>query len=309
MTKDEAKSPVGHYSSNGNYGSQGTLGQSGSVGDGTTNGGVAKRKESAQSQRIRQRFLSSLQPNLDIRPGFIYGCVLVWLSIVGGRFMAPFLEQQVDMTPEMIGFLLATDFAIVTMGISIAGPWADERELQFPGRGRMQIVTLGIVMGTVFFLLHSLPHLLGWSSTTMTTVDTESSDKTQIGPSLWMTVYVFLLRIGYSASVSCILPVMDAVTLKYLEQHPLKSRGDYGRERLFGAVGWAITHVGYGVLADRIGFRATYPCALLAAVVLLVVISLYTRQQIQPIQQTKDSLERRSDSQISDQEQQKEGHG
>ena len=309
MTEDgETKSPVGHYSSHGNYGSQGTPGQSGSVEDATTNGGVARRLESAQSQRIRQRFLFSLQPNSSIRPGLIYGCVFVWLSIVGGRFMAPFLEHQVDMTPEMIGLCLATQFAIVTMGGSIVGPWADERELQFPGRGRMQMITLGIAMGTVFFLLHSLPHL----------VDSESSDKTQVGPSLWMTVYVFLLRIGYASSLCCILPVLDAVTLKYLEQHPHKSRGDYGRERLFGAVGWAIAHFGYGVLADRVGFQATYPCALLAAVALLVAISVFTRQQIQQSEDFSkrsdiinedilDAAQESSSSQVSDQEQQKEG--
>ena len=240
-----------------------------------------------------------------IRPGFIFGCIFVWLSITGGRFLAPFLEQEVGMTPKTIGLCLAGQSVITTLGGFIIGPWADRREARYPGRGRTQIMALGVLVGTVCSLLHSVPHLLPHAPPN----ESPSNDQQPQSPAnqaesfassglFSFTSYHFALRMLYAACVCCIFPVIDAVTLQYLENHPQMSKDDYGRERLFGAVGWAITHLGYAVLIDWFGFQVTYPLTLISVVVALLAIYIYTRQEMHD--RKKFLVKRKSDIMLPD---------
>ncbi|KAL7579976.1 hypothetical protein ACA910_004969 [Epithemia clementina (nom. ined.)] len=233
--------------------------------------------------------------NDGVRPGLVFGCIFVWMSITGGRFLAPFLEQEIGMSPRTIGVCLAAQSVITTLGGSIVGPLADQRESRLPGRGRTEILALGIMLGTICCLLHSLRHFSP-SSSSIPFSHEQDNQPDEIGLGTMSsdifssTTFHFALRMMYAGSICCIFPVADAVALQYLEQHPQMSKDDYGRERMFGAIGWAVAHFGYAVLIDWYGFNVTYPLSLLGLVVALIAIHIYTRKQIEL---TKRSLMKR----------------
>lgn len=219
-------------------------------------------------------------PN-GVRPGWVFGCVFVWVSFTNGRFLAPFLEQEIGMTPKTIGICLAAQSIIMTVGGTLVGPWADQREARFPGRGRTELLTFGVVTGTICALLHSLRHRPPLSLHKHESVQVESTaPEADTGGLFYSTEFHFALRMAYACSYCFIFPVIDAVALQYLEQHPQMSKDDYGRERLYGAIGWAITHVAYSILIDWFGFSITYPLILLGVVIALVAVLVFTRNQI-----------------------------
>ena len=161
-------------------------------------------------------------------------------------------------------------------------------------------MAFSILVGTVCSLLHSVPRLLPHAppiespSNYQEPQSPANQDESLASSGLFsFTSYHFALRMLYAACVSCISPLINAVTLQYLENHPQLSKDDYGRERLFGAVGWAITHLGYAILIEWFGFRVTYPLTLISMVVALWAIYMYTRQELQD--RKKFLVKRKSD--------------
>ena len=212
------------------------------------------------------------------KPRALYAAVFCWNTMTGGRFLAPFLEQHLHVSLPIIGALLAVQTTVLTIGGSLVGPWADRREVQYPGTGRAQCVALGIGLGGAACLLHAwvVPPEDGDTSTA---ADDDSESSSFSSPIMTSTMLHFLLRILYAASSCAVGPVLDAMTLTYLDEQG-RSRDDYGPERLWGAISWALLHFIYGVLLDsRAGFSITYPLIWLVTIGTLIIIYVYTTQQ------------------------------
>lgn len=150
------------------------------------------------------------------RPRLLYSAAFAWLAITGGRFLAPFLEHEAHYSDALVGTVLAAQSALSSVLGSVGGSWADARERHFANKGRAQVMFTGVVVGSVSFLLHG-------SSLVFPSVTLFSS-----------TEWHFGLRIIWACSLSLIMPVLDGMTLAYLEKTPGVDPSDYGKERLYG---------------------------------------------------------------------------
>jgi MFS family permease len=271
---------------------------------------------------------AALQSALTFRPRYLYIAVFFWISVTGGRFLAPFLEHEavnhdtdVDsndyyssngsststhstktgMTAETIGLCLAMQVAISTATGSLGGSWADSREERYPGKGRAQVMALGISMASVCFLLHGIRYILprpprhpdddttsGSTATTTTTirlVDFFSSP-----------AYHFGLRMIIAFFSAFVFPVLDGMTISFLQNHPHLVVEDYGKERLWGAISWAIANITLAVLLDYSGgsFACFYPLSIVAAFSVLLTLFFFVNGQVEYGQQ-RILRKRRSD--------------
>jgi hypothetical protein len=123
------------------------------------------------------------------------------------------------------------------------------------------VMALGVTLGGLFFLLHGMA---------------------RIAPQiafLQSPAWYGLLRVCYSASSSFIIPVMDGICLDFLKGQPGTSAKDYGKERLYGAVSWALTNLFMAPGLDYFGFTILYPLMILSTVLLLATIAFYSGDQ------------------------------
>lgn len=202
---------------------------------------------------------STHQPSFWHRPGFLYFTMFTWISITGGRFLAEFLEQEASLSVMTIGGLLALQKTVGVLTSSVAGQLADSTEVRFPRRGRVLVVGAGVVMGTFAFCLHGCKHLFG-----------SSSSSSWFDSLPW---YIFL-RIVYAIAGSFVNPVMDAICIDFLKRDG--RQGDYGKERLFGAISWATTSLVIGPCLDYThGFVVLYPMSIVAMVSMSVSLYIY----------------------------------
>jgi hypothetical protein len=200
------------------------------------------------------------------RPRWIYGSTFVWIAWVGGRFLAPFLEHEAQLSAQSIGVCLGLQAAISTVGGSYGGAWADARERRRVG-GRTHVMAIGIVLGTLWFELHGILPLMPWT--------------------LPNALVPILLQCAFAMSTSLVYSVMDGITLDFLENldassssHYSQGKAGYGPERLWGAVTWAVANVIASLLLDSYGFRCLYPLGILAAAGVITTLYLYQRAQV-----------------------------
>jgi len=225
------------------------------------------------------------------RPRLIYFSTFCWISICGGRFLAPFLEQACGLSSTWIGVALAVQQVVSTATGPLGGTLADAQQRNenacansggigpsvatATNRGRAKAIAVGIIVGTVITLLHAVP--VGALLTTNAT---------------FATVWHIGLRIGYALSSSLIFPVLDGMTVDFLKtnfcgsannngDNPIagenteKSEDDYGKERLYGAVSWAATNLALSPLLDTFGFAVVYPFTVLSCIAVLISLHLH----------------------------------
>ena len=190
------------------------------------------------------------------RPRLLYTTVFVWISITGGRFLASFLEQEAGVSPAAIGSLLAMQDATGIVASSFAGVFADWMERRYPTHGRKLVLGMGSCMGSAFFCLHGcnriFPNISFFSS----------------------LPWYMILRVLFSISTCLVFPVVDGMCLDWLKRHATPE--EYGKERLFGAISWATTHLLMGPIIDRYGdFGIFYYFGVGAALAMLVTIKVY----------------------------------
>lgn len=210
------------------------------------------------------------------RPRLLYGSVFVWISVTGGRFLAPLL-QDAGLTESQIGLCLALQTVLSSVCSSASGAYADARELQLPGRGRAQALLGGIVLGSSAFLLQGLLHHYRQNQGNN---ESTNDDGDLVSTVVWHMV----LRCVYAASTSMVSPVLDGLTLDFLNSHNSdgnnkSSKSDFGQERLWGAVSWAIANLIIGPSLDRWGFVSLYIYAVISTVGVIATIVIYTTSQ------------------------------
>jgi hypothetical protein len=69
------------------------------------------------------------------------------------------------------------------------------------------------------------------------------------------------------------------MTLAFLDHLPNSSPGDYGKERLYGAISWAVTHMMIAMVLDWKGFVVTYPLAIVSFAFVLQSVAIYVHGQ------------------------------
>lgn len=76
--------------------------------------------------------------------------------------------------------------------------------------------------------------------------------------------YHFVVQILYALNFAVMFPVLDGMTLDYLQRQNGDSM-DYGKERLHGAISWGVTNMLLAPLIGKFGYPVYYPCCLLSA--------------------------------------------
>ena len=174
------------------------------------------------------------------RPRCLHAAVFVYFVCTGGRFTAPFLENVAHFSDTANGLTLAARTALDALLGPLAGAVADAAERRAHKHnkrkhwGRGLVITLGVSVGTVAFILHGV--------VASVCADAERATALHVG-----------LRLLFAAGNAFVYPVLNGITLAYLDDEGCPP-SQYGRERLYGAVSWAVMSVAVGRTIDVFGF-------------------------------------------------------
>ena len=119
--------------------------------------------------------------------------------------------------------------------------------------GRVVVIIIGLSISSIAVFLHAINY---------------EGDYTL----LWY----LLLRVIYSCGVALINPTMDGLTLAHLNREG-SSQKEYGKERLHGAVWWAIGNILLGISLDLYGFQAVYFWTFIAFSGSTIVLAFYAK--------------------------------
>jgi MFS family permease len=195
------------------------------------------------------------------RPRSLYAAVFVWLSITGGRFLAPFLEHEAGLSGFQIGMLLSLYQLVSVASSFVSGSIGDAMESKYPGKGRALVLVVAVGMGSLLVLLHGVAH---WVSSPV-----------------FETVYWYgLLRVFSAVSSSFVFPALDSICLEYLKQQPDRSPQEYGKERLFGAISWAVINGCLGFYLDVTAgdfALVIYPTTIASTLLVFATVFVYWR--------------------------------
>jgi MFS family permease len=150
--------------------------------------------------------------------------------VVGGRFLAPFLMKLKVFSSSnhgegWISAALAFQLGLEALLSGWCGSIADVVERRWwletgLRGGRLHLLRIGVILGCVVFLSHYIS--IPW---------------------LW---WQFFLRATFALARSLTMPILDGLTVAFLEEESsmqpsgVGGRKCYGRERMYGAVGWGI---------------------------------------------------------------------
>lgn len=137
---------------------------------------------------------------------------------------------------------------------SISGVYADTLEIKYPGRGRSIVIAIGVTSSTIAFLLHGMQHIVSI-------------------PLFTEPWWHITLQILYGISIALVFPVLDGLTIDFLERQD--QRQNYGKERLHGPIWWAVASLLLSPLLDRVGFIICYPLAIGALLFVILTLILY----------------------------------
>ena len=175
----------------------------------------------------------------------------------------------------MISAAMATQLLCSSLCSTYLGSLADSYEATKGGKnsGRLLVMSTGLLISTVAVLLHSLGSIyLHWGTSyyyekaqqnnTEINSDLDEIDNSQpIIIPLPLLVYHLILRALFALGTAACMPVLDGLTLSALES---EGRENYGKERLFGAISWGISHTLFGPVIDRFGYKTIYATTLLS---------------------------------------------
>lgn len=219
-----------------------------------------------------------------MRPRWLYLTIFIWTAVSGGRFTAPFLESEASMSDTYIGFALAVQLGLIIVFSSPAGLFADALEKKCKHTGRSLVLSIGIGMGTFALLLQIV--VGDWFAVGL-------ADRGSVGylkSSKSMHLWSLFLRIIYALGYAMVEPVLDGLTLSYLKGEG-NDQADFGKERLFGAIGWAIGNSILGRAIDVWGFKAMYVCNVVAASLSFFAICAFAHFERAKLTVQRTSLE------------------
>jgi len=203
-----------------------------------------------------------------MRPRVLYFAVFVFFSSSGGRFAATFLEHELQLEEN---WMISTAFALQLLTSSLTGSYFggladswDASSSKGKNMGRLQLMAYGLLFSTAAILLHSLGGLY------------PKNDDDESLP-IPVLVYHLILRVLYSLGTKAISPALDGLTLVQLEEEGVDKQ-NYGKERLYGAVSWGITHILIGLIIDIFdSYKAIYCTTILSCIGCIVTFIVYAK--------------------------------
>jgi len=170
--------------------------------------------------------------------------------------------------------MISTVFALQLLTSSLTGSYFggladswDASSSKGKNVGRLQLMSYGLLFSTVAILLHSLGGLYPKS-------DDDESLPTPL------LAYHLILRVFYSLGTKAISPALDGLTLVQLEEEGVDKQ-NYGKERLYGAVSWGITHIIIGFIIDIFdSYKAIYFTTLLSCIGCIVTFIVYAKSML-----------------------------
>ena len=183
-----------------------------------------------------------------MRPGVLFGFIFIWLVCTGGRFTAPFLEDVAKFNESLIGLAFGLQILFGSMFAGYGSIKADEMEIKYPKKGRLIFLVWLVLFGTLGFQMHFIIYFFYQR-------EGDKNDQTEMTNGI--IILHTIARIIFSICSSLIFPILDGISLTYLKERNA-DEGDYGKERLFGAVGWAIASLLIGPLLDQFGFLSVF---------------------------------------------------
>ena len=203
-----------------------------------------------------------------MRPRVLYFAVFVFFSSSGGRFAATFLEHELQLKDN---WMISTAFALQLLTSSLTGSYFggladswDASSSKGKNIGRLQLMSYGLLFSTAAILLHSLGGLY------------PKNDDNESLP-IPLLAYHLILRILYSLGTKAISPALDGLTLVQLEEEGVDKQ-NYGKERLYGAISWGITHIIIGFIIDIFdSYKAIYFTTLMSCIGCIVTFIVYAK--------------------------------
>ncbi len=202
-----------------------------------------------------------------MRPGYLYFSIFVFLVVTGGRFTAPFLKEVAGFDDSLIGISIAIEKLFQSLLGSVGAIYSDRLEFKYPNRGRVYFLAVNVAFATLAYGIHGLVQYM---------FDGNSRDH----PLAY--ILHFVARILYSAFIAVLFPVCDGITLSYLKSHSNdnESVSNFGRERLLGAISWALASMIIGPILDRYGFGAFFWASPVGAILCLATFQKYVSDSI-----------------------------
>lgn len=249
------------------------------------------------------------------RPRVLYGTVFIWLSIAGGRFLAPLLQHEGSFQSSSsssssntstsgdggnggtfdIGLILAIQQLVGIPCNTYASHITDLYVQRYQNPHLRAIILLGgCFVANMSFLLMGVRHLY----------ETDDVDGNHTDGFQHHVMYYMILRIIFAISLSFVLPVLDGLCVHHISNVPTttfttlktttatngsdrhnqsessNNKNSYGKERLWGAITWAVTNVVIGPLYDHYGFEISYLASIGAFLLVSLSVYLYIQQPL-----------------------------
>jgi MFS family permease len=161
-------------------------------------------------------------------------------------FKGTFIKKYLGIEPKPYGYLMAFMASVGFPFVTVWGKVADTT-----GKPKLVLTFLALATAGSFQLLMffvggkgSTPHFI------------------------WVT---FSLGV-YSLFFSGLIPLMDLITLKILSSNPAFSKEMYGRQRMFGTLGYCVSTLMGAFLMDKIGDASLFGIVPACAVIFCVIL-------------------------------------
>ncbi len=215
----------------------------------------------------------------------LYFAIFVFYSLSGGRFTAPFLEHKLLFSENwMISAAVASQLLISSLCKPWFGRLADSCEAVqgVENNGRMRVISFGLLTSTVATLLHGLgSYYICWITNHSNQANSLDESDGTVGEAqtkipLPLLIYHLILRIVFALGTAACSPALDGLTLVRLEYDGMDKQ-NYGKERMYGALSWGISHIILGKVIDLFGYSALYGTTILAFAGCMVVFHVYAQ--------------------------------
>ena len=193
-----------------------------------------------------------------MRPGILFLVIFIWFVCIGGRFVALFLQEVAQFNETTIGITFGLQIFFGSIFAGYGSIQADRLELLYPRKGRIYCLIAAVIVGTIGTQLHFVIYYFygdqikneELNDDDISDINEQVQEKQVIDAAI---IFHIITRIIISIFLSIMSPILDGISLTYLKENNLQA-SEYGKERLFGAVGWAVASLIIGPFIDKFGF-------------------------------------------------------